>query len=207
MLRRLVVFVRLGLISAAVALRNAWWRAGWVARGVNVARGVVIRQHAPDAIDIAPGAAIGHGTLLLSTTEMAGPNAPPSRLVVGAGTAINEYCNLRASGGEIRIGAKCLIAQMVTMVASNHAMEAGLAMLDQPWSAEPHSVLLGDDVWVGAGVVLLPGARIGTGAVIAAGAVVRGSVPAYEIWGGVPAHRLGRRPGPVAVETTIAGAR
>ena len=51
-----------------------------------------------------------------------------------------------------------------------------------------------DDVWIGAGSVLLDGARIGKGAVIAAGAVVDGEVPPYEIWGGVPAVFLKKRP-------------
>jgi acetyltransferase-like isoleucine patch superfamily enzyme len=54
-------------------------------------------------------------------------------------------------------------------------------------------VLIGDDVWIGAGAVLLPGARVGNGAVIAAGAVVNATVPEYEIWGGVPARRIGER--------------
>jgi acetyltransferase-like isoleucine patch superfamily enzyme len=42
--------------------------------------------------------------------------------------------------------------------------------------------------------VILDGAHIGRGAVIAAGSVVKGTVPPYEIWGGTPATKLKDRP-------------
>jgi acetyltransferase-like isoleucine patch superfamily enzyme len=55
-------------------------------------------------------------------------------------------------------------------------------------------VTLDTDVWIGANAVLLKGVTIGKGAIVAAGAVVRNSIPSYEIWGGVPARKLGERP-------------
>jgi len=171
-------------------LRNTWVRAGWRARGVHVARGVVVRAHSPEAIKLGAGVAVGYGTILLATTEMSTLPTKLSQLRVGAGTAINEYCNLRASGGTIEIGTQCLLGQFVTIVGSNHSTEPGQLMIDQSWAKTPHSVKIGDDVWLGAGVTVLPGARIGNGVVIAAGAVVRGEVPAGEIWGGVPARFL-----------------
>lgn len=51
-----------------------------------------------------------------------------------------------------------------------------------------HSVVIGNDVWIGAKALLLEGVRIGDGAVIAAGAVVTRDVPPYAIVGGVPAR-------------------
>ncbi|PIT72396.1 DapH/DapD/GlmU-related protein [Limnohabitans sp. B9-3] len=56
-----------------------------------------------------------------------------------------------------------------------------------------HPPQIGDDVWIGAGVIILKGSTIGTGAVLAAGAVVKGFVPEYEIWGGVPAKFIKKR--------------
>ncbi|HEX7688374.1 MAG TPA: acyltransferase [Burkholderiaceae bacterium] len=189
----LLHFCVLAATGPAIAVRDMWMRARWRARGVRLARNVVLRSHRPQGIELAADVSIGWGSLLLATTEMSALPPDASRLRIGAGTAVNEYCNLRASGGEIRIGRKCLIAQMVTMVASNHGMDPAVPMIDQPWSVAPHSVIVGDDVWIGAGATLLPGARVGNGAVIAAGAVVRGLVPAGEIWGGVPARFLRRR--------------
>lgn len=191
--RRLAGFLGLGAAGVASVLRDTWIRADWRARGVRLARGVLVRAHVPEAIQLDDGVAVGRGTILLATTEMSSLRPELSRLRVGAATAINEYCNLRACGGTIEIGAKCMLGQFVTIVASNHGTEVGQPMIDQPWAATPHSVKLGDDVWVGAGVTVLPGARIGTGAVIAAGAVVRGDIPPGEIWGGVPARFIRMR--------------
>ncbi|WP_281421535.1 DapH/DapD/GlmU-related protein [Thermus brevis] len=51
--------------------------------------------------------------------------------------------------------------------------------------------VIGDGVWIGAHAIILRGVRIGDRAVIAAGAVVTKDVPPGEIWGGVPARRIG----------------
>ena len=190
---RVVFFWRLLFASFAAMLKEHWLRAGWRARQVHIARRVTVVAHSPKAIEIGPGAAVGLGTLLLSTIEMSALPAGNSYLRIGANTAINEYCNIRASGGNIQIGHDCIIAQMVSIIASNHSTRLGLPMKDQPWSTETVSVSIGNDVWIGAGAVILPGSRLEDGAVIAAGAVVKGLIPAGEIWGGIPARRLKRR--------------
>jgi acetyltransferase-like isoleucine patch superfamily enzyme len=63
----------------------------------------------------------------------------------------------------------------------------------QPPQTRVCDTVIGDDVWLGAGAVITPGVRIGTGAVIGANCVVTHDVPEYEIWGGVPARRIGSR--------------
>lgn len=57
------------------------------------------------------------------------------------------------------------------------------------WRRE-HRVELGNDVWIGHGVVVLPGVKIGIGAGIGAGAVVTKDVPPFAIYGGVPAKLI-----------------
>jgi hypothetical protein len=54
-------------------------------------------------------------------------------------------------------------------------------------------VRIGHDVWVGHGAIILPGRSVGTGAVVAAGAIVTKDVPAYTIVAGNPARAIKRR--------------
>lgn len=57
-------------------------------------------------------------------------------------------------------------------------------------SRQAKRVLIGNDVWIGHGVIILPGISVGHGAVIAAGAVVTKNVEPYAVMAGVPAKRI-----------------
>ncbi len=108
------------------------------------------------------------------------------RLRLADGVVISTGVNLRAAGGAIQVGAGSVISQHCVVVAANHRLEPGVARIHTPWDETRCGVEIGANVWIGAGCVVLPGARIGDNAVIAAGSVVRGEVPAGELWGGVP---------------------
>jgi acetyltransferase-like isoleucine patch superfamily enzyme len=86
----------------------------------------------------------------------------------------------------LHIGRDCLIAPFCYFVDSNHGYERHALIREQKMTAEPISV--GDDVWIGAHVIVTKGVRIGTGAVIAAGSVVRKDVPEYAVVAGNPAE-------------------
>jgi acetyltransferase-like isoleucine patch superfamily enzyme len=64
-------------------------------------------------------------------------------------------------------------------------------VIDQPVRFAP--VKIGDDVWIGARAVILPGVTIGSRCVVAAGAVVKSDVPDGTIVAGVPARPVGTR--------------
>jgi acetyltransferase-like isoleucine patch superfamily enzyme len=91
----------------------------------------------------------------------------------------------------VSLGRGVLVGPGVYITDHNHGIVAGQPMFEQPCTASP--VEIGDDVWIGAGCVILPGTRIGKGAVVAAGAVVRGEVPENCVVGGVPAKAIGKR--------------
>lgn len=142
----------------------------------------------PRRVRLGPAVAIKGPTVL---AVIDGGSCGDARLEIGERTFVGEFNNIRCAGAPIVIGRDCLISQHVTIVGTNHGIEAGTAIVDQPWNGA--GVVLGDDVWVGAGAVLLPGTRVGDGAVIAANAVVRGEVAAGDIVGGVPARVIGHR--------------
>lgn len=103
------------------------------------------------------------------------------RVIIGMGA------NIRAAGGRIFIGQGTMLAQYVSLIGANHQMNSNAYYIDQPLDASKIGVTIGQNVWVGAGVVVLPGVNIGDNSVIAAGAVVSKNVPSGELWAGVPA--------------------
>lgn len=138
-------------------------------------------------ISIGSGSSINDYTVLRVEN---GPNAyhETSSLLIGENTYIGEMNNLRAAGGVIRIGNNVIMSQFVTVVASNHGVDRSQLIRNQPWTRS--TVTIDDDVWIGAGCVVLPGSHIGVGAVIAANSVVKGHVEPYSVVGGSPARRL-----------------
>lgn len=111
-------------------------------------------------------------------------------LVLGDAVVISTGCNIRAAGGVIRVGDRSGIGQHCVLVGANHRIEPGVPRFHTPWDDVKCGVEIGANVWIGANCTVLPGARIGDNAVIAAGSVVRGEVPAGELWGGVPARYI-----------------
>ena len=83
-----------------------------------------------------------------------------------------------------------MLSQHTIAVAANHQITGQAAYLHSKWDENRTGVTVGKNVWVGANCVLLPGTTIGDDAVIAAGSVVRGAIPARELWGGVPARKI-----------------
>jgi galactoside O-acetyltransferase len=106
-------------------------------------------------------------------------------------------CNLNvlissANGGEILIGNNVLIGPNTVLRACNHAFSDK----DRPIQYQGHikgRIIVEDDVWIGANVVILPDVTIRAHSVVAAGAVVTDNVEPWSVVGGVPARVLSRR--------------
>lgn len=73
------------------------------------------------------------------------------------------------------------------------ARQVGISFADKNYFEEYNKTEIGNDVWIGAGVIVLGGINIGDGAIIAAGAVVTKNIEPYTIVGGVPAKFIKRR--------------
>lgn len=108
----------------------------------------------------------------------------PEHLELGDHVDVGEFTHLRANGG-LRIGNRVLIAAHVTITTREHPVE-----LPRWGVTRDATVTIEDDVWIGAGAVVLPGVTIGRGAVVAAGAVVTSSVEPFTVVAGVPAKAI-----------------
>lgn len=116
-----------------------------------------------------------------------------SFLELGDETSIGEFSNIRACGGKIKIGSKVQIAQNVNIIASNHMFEIGTPIKEQPWSEKNNFIEIGNDVWIGCGTTILPGAKIGSGSIIGANSLVTGEIPENVIAYGSPAKVIKSR--------------
>jgi acetyltransferase-like isoleucine patch superfamily enzyme len=114
----------------------------------------------------------------------------PGQLIIEEGTVIGSHANIRATGGRIFIGRNSSIAQQVSLIASNHIISTEQPYPDSPWDESKTGVFIDENVWIGAGVAILPGCVIGKNSIIGAGSVVTKSIPENEIWVGVPARKL-----------------
>lgn len=109
----------------------------------------------------------------------------PQKIEVGNNVGLNVNCWI-SGGGRVIIGDDVLIGPNVIIHSANHKFDR----LDIPIRLQGHEfkqIIIEDDVWVGAGAIILAGVTVHKGAVIAAGAVVTRDVPPKAIVGGVPA--------------------
>ncbi len=177
-------------IAVRIQADISWdrYRRGWAAKGVSISRYAVFTVGYLADIEIGKGAVIGAYTLIDLLPDSTSDSPRPSAIRIGAGTAINEFNNIRAAGSEILIGDNCLVSQYVSIIGSNHSIARGQRICEQPWEMAKAGVRIGNDVWIGTHAVILPGVEIGDGAVVGAGSVVTHNVPPYAVVAGAPAQ-------------------
>ena len=107
-------------------------------------------------------------------------------IIIGEGSYINSGCVLY-SGNGIVIGNGVLIAANCTFAPVNHEFrDKSRTIKEQRFMPGKGGILIEDDVWIGAGVIILDGAVIKKGCVIGAGSIVSGTTEAYGIYAGNP---------------------
>lgn len=108
-------------------------------------------------------------------------------LTVGAGSSIHPRCSLHANVASIRIGSGVLIGPNCAVYSYDHGVEPAQSIRAQPLTTKG-DVEIGDESWLGVGVIVLSGVRIGKGSVIAAGSVVTHDIPDNAVAIGTPAR-------------------
>jgi len=115
---------------------------------------------------------------------------PRALLSIGPHTSIGRNTIISCESA-IEIGANTQIAPFVYISDNDHGAQKGARMDSQPHVTKP--VRIGNDVWIGAGAIILKGVTIADGAVIGAGAVVTHDVGTNAIAVGVPAKTIKER--------------
>ncbi len=112
-------------------------------------------------------------------------------LVIGNNVGIAQNCFIQVRG-KVTIGNDVMFGPGVSVFSEEHGFED----LEKPMIAQAETrrpVQIGNNVWIGTRAVILGGVTIGEGSIIAAGAVVRESVPPYSVVAGVPAKVIRSR--------------
>jgi galactoside O-acetyltransferase len=135
------------------------------------------------------------------------------QIAFGTGTVVKPFAILQTQGGRICTGEYCAISSFnhistgieevilgnyvrigphVTILGGSRNFERKDLLIIHQGSYHK-SVIIEDDVLIGAGVTVLPGSKIGKGAVIGAMSLISKDVPPYSIVAGVPAKVIGER--------------
>ncbi len=160
-------------------------RLGKCGEGVRVYWPVVILR--PQAVKVYRGARID------SFVKIEGGLG----VTVGEYDHISAFCQVNVGGGLVVIGKHVGIASGAKILGGSNLPE-GISMS----AASPvglqcvrrYTTVIGDYAFVGTNATVMPGVSIGEGAVVGAGATVTHDIPDWEIWAGVPARCIGRRP-------------
>lgn len=115
---------------------------------------------------------IEKGAMITSTMEIGDRSGVGINAMIGGKVII---------GNDVMMGPECII------YTRNHAFDRTDIPMNQQGRTEEKPVIIGNDVWIGGRVTILPGVHIGNGAIIGAGSVVTKNVPDFAIVAGNPA--------------------
>ncbi len=143
---------------------------------------------------------VGNGAHIFGDTHL--QTAQGGRISIGTNTHIQPRCQFTACLAPIEIGVGAHIAVGCAFYSYDHGVEPNILIGQQPLQTKG-GILIGDDAWLGFGVIVLSGVCIGKGAVVGAGSVVTHDIPDGAIAVGSPARVIkmrGQPGGAVAVE-------
>ena len=153
-------------------------------------KGASARLACAATVERAEGVSIGLGSVLWA----------PHRLYLGRDVYVGRYCTIMVDG---EIGRGTMIANNVGIVGrmDHDFRQVGVPIRHSAWVGDSPEqirrlstpVVIGEDVWIGYGAIILSGVTIGRGAIVAAGAVVRTDVAPYAVVGGNPAALVSTR--------------
>ena len=154
-----------------------------IGRATVVADDVVFDALSQTGLRLGRNVTVGRGATLTCTGVIARPGVG---IRIGDRVGIGEYSHIGGQGGVV-IGNDVLLGPGVRIFSENHRFYSTDFPMRQQ-GEERAAVTIEDDCWIGAGVTILAGVRIGAQTVIGAGAVVTHDLPPRSVAFGVPAR-------------------
>lgn len=170
-----------GLIRPVVRFWRLSWLIAWSTGNIPASTQFDGPTRLPKRIALTVGAHCRLGRDVFLDTNDAGIISLGQHVRINTGSVLVAYTS-------ISIGDDCLIGEYVSIRDANHGTRADSPMRVQPHSSTP--IVIGSNVWIGRGAVILKGVHIGDGAVVAANSVVTHDVASGTLVGGAPAKLI-----------------
>jgi galactoside O-acetyltransferase len=174
-----------GRIGTYLRYRHYKLRFRACGKNVRIAPGCYIRDCRK--IEIGSDVSLGIGSQLYAGGD------GTEQIRIGSDVSLNSNVMINADvGGRVEIGAHCLVGPNVVFRTSGHVYtDRNVPIREQ--GHKPGTIVVGDNVWIGANTVISGNIVIGEGAIIAACSLVTRNIKSYTIAGGVPAEKLWTR--------------
>jgi acetyltransferase-like isoleucine patch superfamily enzyme len=156
-----------------------------IGKNTTIENNVVLDGFSKNKIKIGCNVKIGSYSKLLSTSHMSKYGLG---MVIGNNSAFGDFTHFGAPGG-IVIGNDVIAGSYVSFHSENHVF-SDTSTLIREQGVTSKGIIIGNNVWIGAKVTFLDGAKVGDNCVVAAGAVVNDQFPNNVVIGGVPAKIL-----------------
>jgi maltose O-acetyltransferase len=139
-------------------------------------------------VEVYGNVAIGDGCVIGSFSILS--TAPSATVRIGVDTYINSY-NVLGANSAVSVGDHCIFAAFVHITDATHGVD-DLSVATKHSDAAASPITIGNNVWLGSGVMVTMGSSIGNDAVVGAKSLVRGELAERSVSFGIPAkvHRI-----------------
>jgi len=177
-----------GIIFAAKGSKIQFGHKIKVGSGFNLLEYATLNALSYDGVEIGNNFTLGKYAVIECTGVLRNVG---NSLKIGDNVGINHYCFIGVRGN-ITIGNNVIFGPRVNIFSENH----NFARIDTPIKNQgvtKEDTIIGNDVWIGASVSIMPGVKVGNGCVIAAGSVVTKDIADFLVVAGVPAKVIKNR--------------
>ncbi len=177
-----------GLIFASKGSKIQFGHKIKVGSGFNLMEHATLNALSYDGVEIGNNFTLGKHAVIECTGVLRNVG---NSLKIGNNVGINHYCFIGVRGN-ITIGDNVIFGPRVNIFSENHNFDRlDISIKNQGVTKE--DTIIGNDVWIGASVSIMPGVKVGNGCVIAAGSVVTKDIADFSVVAGVPAKIIKNR--------------